>query len=182
MTFTIIHNEQTPAVPADAPRPSAQEITAFLAFFKKQETAAGLAANQCALDGVRWMHRMFAVRTNPELPFHLILHPVIDRTYGRSQVQQEGCLTWIGKSIYAQRYPTISVSHETRDREKITGRIISGFEAQIWQHEVNHLNGVIERFTFPHGQAVLKPQRNSQCACGSGKKYKQCCMLVFAEK
>ena len=55
----------------------------------------------------------------------------------------EGCKTWVGKDIIAERHQAIVVEYENIAGEKIKRHIL-GFEAQIFQHEINHLNGIEE--------------------------------------
>ena len=55
---------------------------------------------------------------------------------------------------------------------------IWGFQAQIFQHEIDHLLGVEEKIVDRDYKLpiVKEPQRNDKCLCGSGKKYKHCCL------
>ena len=50
-------------------------------------------------------------------------------------------------------------------------------EAQILQHEVDHLNGVKEELVPRLKNLIVgkKVGRNDSCPCDSGKKYKHCC-------
>ena len=62
MKFEIVPNEQTPEIPAIAfsdgklyVEHHREEFEAFLDFAREQPTAVGLAANQCTLDGERFI-------------------------------------------------------------------------------------------------------------------------------
>ena len=46
------------------------------------------------------------------------------------------------------------------------------------QHEIDHLNGltIMDRENKPQPIMSEKVGRNEPCPCGSGKKYKKCCM------
>lgn len=76
--------------------------------------------------------------------WELIIHPKIINYIGKPETKIEGCLTWIGKDIIAKRYPEIEVEYYTLKCEKVRKRI-TGFMAQVWQHEYNHLMGVEEK-------------------------------------
>ena len=191
MEFKVIPNEQTPAVPFDPVlwtnniNVKLEQLKAFLEFAKTRENAVGLAANQCAVfagegedeDGMRFMVRAFALRDMKTREWSLILEPKI-RCFGIKEIKAEGCLTWKGQTIVAERSRFVEVSYYDMDGTYYKDEIYKGFEAQIWQHEVNHLNGVDEdvrdMFIPP---PPLEAGRNEPCPCGSGKKYKKCCLI-----
>lgn len=147
MKFKIIPNEQTPEVKEfkDALsliKYNKKMILKFLAFAKNKKSCCGLAANQVSLDGERIMERFFVIKFNHW--WDIIICPEILEYKGSKKEQKEGCLTWIGKTIIAERFPEIKVRYYNINGE-IKERNISGFEAQIWQHEYNHLMGVEEK-------------------------------------
>ena len=187
----VIPNQQTPKVP---------EIEDIKLFFiqnikRLQEfkdyafgkfNAVGLAANQCSFDGERFMVRIFALREindngNPQGNWRLIIDPYITEYIGIKEIKTEGCLTWKGKLIVAERSRAIRVSYHDELGQSINNELHFGFEGQIWQHEINHLNGVEERvkerdFIEPKSISV---GRNDKCPCGSNLKYKKCCFLYL---
>jgi peptide deformylase len=194
MKFEIIIGEQTPKVePEQDWQKSTEDIKAmianhgdqlkaFLEFAKTKSTAVGLAANQVSLDGERFMHRCFAIRNIfGDGSWRLIFDPVITERYGIKIQKSEGCLTWPHKKIISERNRFVKVSYYTVDENfeevtRVDNEEHEGFEAQIWQHETNHLNGVEQR--VEQGSFILhvkEPGRNDTCPCGSGKKYKACC-------
>jgi peptide deformylase len=187
MEFEIIPNEQTPKVPEIAFSDSKlfiehhrKELDAFLEFAETQYTAVGLAANQCSLDGERFTMRVFALRNLFDHSWSLIIDPHITKEIGIKEMKAEGCLTWSGQKIVAERYRAVEVDYFDMDGKRHQGEIRKGFEGQIWQHEINHLNGVEEE-VVPRSTPDPKPVdvgRNEPCPCGSGKKYKKCCLLL----
>lgn len=185
MEFTVIPNEQTPAIPLvqdefikDYIETNREELHAFLEYAKTRHDAVGLAANQTALDGERFMVRAFALRNMVTREWRVVVDPVITKTLGLQQWKAEGCLTWKGQTIVAQRWEGVEVSYYDMDGEYHEGEVYKDFDAQIWQHEVNHLNGIEEdvRDAFKEPSPV-QVGRNEPCPCGSGKKYKKCCQL-----
>ena len=147
-----------------------------------KQRAVGLATNQCEVNGKRMMLRAFAKKVDVyqmSSDFMIIIDPVITSTKGMPRIVEEGCLTWDVEKykIAAERYPEITVSYYSMDGVK-RSKTVNGFEAQVWQHEIDHLNGV-EEHILPIGApkpATKKIHRNDPCYCGSGKKFKKCCM------
>jgi len=193
MEFQVIPNEQTPALPliqdefiADYIEDNREKLEAFLEFARSNGNAVGLAANQCAVfggddedeDGIRFAYRAFALGGRSR-NWRLIIDPVITKTLGLQQCKAEGCLTWKGRVIVADRWEGVEVSYYDMEGNLHQGEVYKGFDAQIWQHEVNHLNGVEEdvRDVFVEPPPVVIG-RNEPCPCGSGKKYKKCCLLL----
>lgn len=149
MKFKIIPNEQTPEVRLHLSFSENYMIYSdrklmekFYSFARRQKNCAGLAANQVSVDGTRIMKRFFAIKVNGI--WDIIINPEIVNYQGKKTQRFEGCLSWLGKSIIADRFPKINVRYFNLKGEKIE-REVSGLEAQVWQHEVDHLNGVEER-------------------------------------
>ena len=188
--FEIIPNEQTPKVPEIADislylKMHGQYLQEFLDSCYTRYNAAGLACNQVSLNGDRFMVRAFAHRdidTNGKEPiWALVIDPKIIEYIGMKEIKCEGCLTWKGKLIIAERSRAVRVSYYDINGEFHIDEFHKGFDAQVWQHEVNHLNGVAEQIEEP-GFPEPKPinvGRNDPCPCESGKKYKHCCLLYL---
>ena len=91
----------------------------------------------------------------------------------------EGCLTWPGKKIVADRYPLVTATYFTIDGEYVNGEEFAAFDAQVFQHEYDHLDGIVEKMVNndfrTYRRESPKVGRNDPCPCGSGKKYKKCC-------
>ena len=183
MKFEIILNQQTPeSLPIGDINTfinyKKDLINEFLKFADTHRTAVGLAATQVSLDGERLTNRFFAIRNLQDASWSLIINPIIEEYIGMKEWKEEGCFTWPGKMVVVERYRGVKVSYYNINGEKIENEFHKGFEAQIWQHEVGHLNGTEERieeisFKIP---TQKEPERNDRCPCGSGKKYKNCCL------
>lgn len=184
MKFEVIPDEQTPRVEEidDVELFMIQNIDKLIAFKEYASTrndAVGLAANQCSIDGERFMARVFALRDLKTLEWRIIINPMITEYIGLKEIKHEGCLTWKGRIIVAERYRGVYVRY--RDELGVPCTTLHyGFEGQIWQHEINHLNGVEENVQFPSLEPKpIEVERNEPCPCGSGRKYKQCCLLLI---
>jgi peptide deformylase len=150
----------------------------FLKFATIQYNAIGLAANQCSLNDERFNQRIFAIRSLKEGIWRLIIDPIILEYIGMKELKLESCLTWHNKHILADRFRAVKVGYYDINCNLHRDEIYGGFEAQIWQHEINHLEGIPE-FIIDHDYKLPIPKkinRNDMCPCNSGKKYKQCCL------
>jgi peptide deformylase len=188
--FEIIPDEQTPRVPdilTDSENihdylvkhlPVLQE---FLNDCYDRNNAAGLACNQVSLNGERLMIRAFAYKDRYDKVWRMAIDPVIEEYIGIKEIKCEGCLTWKGKVIVAERSRAVKVTYVDILGNVHFSEIYKGFDAQVWQHEINHLNGIAERIEepgFPEPKQI-NVGRNDLCPCGSGKKYKQCCLPLI---
>jgi peptide deformylase len=192
MVFEVIPKEQTPRVPEMIEGlelfmiRNIDKLLAFKEYAETRNDAVGLAANQCAIfagdsedeDGERFMARVFALRDLKTRQWRLIIDPHITEYVGIKETNCEGCLTWKGQVIVAERSRGVMVSYYDEEG-KPHRELHHGFEGQIWQHEINHLNGVEEKVYNSYEEPKpIEVGRNEKCPCGSGKKYKQCCLLL----
>jgi peptide deformylase len=188
MIFEVIPNEQTPKVPEIENIElffiqNIKKLQAFKDYAYSCFNAVGLAGNQCNLDSERFMTRVFALKdiSTSEVKWRLIIDPHITEYIGMKEIKVEGCLTWKGKIIVAERSRAVYIGYYDEIGKKHNYELHFGFEGQIWQHEINHLNGVEERVKE---RGFIEPKqinvgRNELCPCNSGKKYKQCCLLYL---
>jgi len=181
--FDIILYEQTPKIPAmKNPETFGKENKPFLdkymEYITNHPNALGLAANQVKHGTERIMKRFAAIKTTHG--WVLAIDPKIIATDGGTFLANEGCLTWPNRTIAAKRYPAITVTYYDMDGEHQGRNVTDVLESQIWQHEINHLNGVEEKIVdgnfFTLRNAKPKIGRNDPCPCESGKKYKKCCI------
>lgn len=148
MKFKIIQNEQTPKI--EIPKPAELLISQdyklldkFISFASRQHNCAGLAANQVSVNSNRIMEKFFAIKNNHH--WEIVINPVVLHCKGKKEEKIERCLTWIGKRIKVNRSPEISVKYYNFKGEKLSTSIID-YEAQVWQHEYDHLMGIEEIF------------------------------------
>ena len=156
----------------------------------KRGDGIGLAANQVGIDA------QVAV-VNVREPLVLINPKYIKKE--NEIIYGEGCLSFPGHAIRTKRYRDIIISTEQEEsnwyfsgvEENSDGK--SGWdkgnmkqdqelrllEAVCVQHEIDHLMGK----TIHNREVKLEPTkvekkvgRNDSCPCGSGKKYKKCCL------
>lgn len=94
----------------------------------------GLAANQIGLP-----YRVFAIKSNPML---VCFNPVIVDTSQRKAKMEEGCLSYPGLIVKVERPDGIKVRYAEPTGVVVTKKFI-GMTSRIFQHELDHLNGVI---------------------------------------
>jgi peptide deformylase len=180
MELEIIYDQQTPEAnwiknPAEWLLSNQPLIDAYIDFLEFKPTAIGLASNQLSIDGKRCMDRFFFEENMNTKEWHIIVNPKIIEKIGITDNVVEGCLTWPGKHIVAKRYRRIMVGYYNADGV-YKEELITKFRSHVWQHEINHLDGVAEDIEWMEVEAQnTKYQRNDNCPCGSGKKYKKCC-------
>lgn len=190
MKFEVIPDIQTPLTPeiVDVHKfieDHREKIETFKEYAISRTDGIGLAANQCSLDGERFNLRMVAVKNSEDTDrsCRIAIDPKITKYYGIKLQRFEGCLTWKSvpnMTVVADRYYYVDVEFYTPDGEhhKETHK---GFQAQVWQHEINHINGVEEKIIIITNAKTQKFERNDQCPCGSGKKLKNCCISDYED-
>ena len=163
--------------------------TELFQILNKRGDGIGLAANQVGIDA------QVAV-VNVREPVVLINPKIIDKSDEISYY--EGCLSFPKHGVRTKRYKNIIVKSadvdcqyyfsgaesakdakgtwETAKKHDTEQRLL---EAICVQHEIDHLNGI----TIHDREKKLEPTvskkslgRNDPCSCGSGKKFKKCCI------
>mgnify|MGYP003628131181 FL=1 len=163
--------------------------TELFEILNKRKDGIGLAANQVGIDAA-------VAVVNVREPIVLINPEIVSR---ETEIPYyEGCLSYPGKGVNTIRYETVEIKSDNVDgtmifsgvdtgeeakgtweeNEKKGDREIRTLEAVCVQHEIDHLNGMrcLDRAVDVTYRAEKKPGRNEPCHCGSGKKYKKCCI------
>ena len=166
--------------------------TELFEILNKRKDGIGLAANQVGIDAA-------VAVLNVREPIVLINPKIISK---ENEIDfYEGCLSYPGKGVNTKRYETVEVTSanvegtmifsgvDTGDKTKgsweqegktyqVKDRDLRTLEAVCVQHEIDHLNGVrcLDRAVDTTYRSEKKPGRNEPCHCGSGKKFKKCCI------
>jgi len=138
----------------------------------KRGDGIGLAANQVGIDA------QVAV-VNVREPLVLINPKIITKEV--EIPYYEGCLSYPKKGVHTKRYRDIVVSTEHKHSDLVFGgsdEEMNVLESVCVQHEIDHLMGktIHDRKIDTTYVADVKIGRNDKCPCGSGKKYKKCCI------
>jgi peptide deformylase len=130
--------------------------------FKQQNNAIGLSAVQIGI-----LKRIFILYTEDE-GLITFVHPKIIESSEHKIKTIEGCLSFPDVKVLTYRPYKIEVTDATEKH-----RILKGIESIAFQHELDHLDGVL---FMERGSIVESPvERNEKCFCGSNKKFKKCC-------
>lgn len=126
---------------------SSKEIKSIIADMKKladaEEDAVAIAAPQIG-ESIRIFvvtERVREILKSPDIPL-VYINPIITKASKDKKAMEEGCLSvrWLyGKVKRASR---VTVEAFDENGNKFT-RGASGLLAQIFQHEIDHLNGVL---------------------------------------
>ena len=135
---------------------------------------AGIAANQIGIP-----YRLFTVEVSggnprypykPPIPLTVLINPVIEFLSDATFVNYEGCLSVPNMRGEVVRHLEISVSGHDRDGAHRSFDV-RGYSAATFQHENDHLDGVL----FPH--RVEDPQ--SFCSWSAFTQFRQ---AAFVER
>lgn len=133
---------------------------------KAWTTGYGLAAVQI---GIPIQAAWFRCPVKGGVVEKLLFNPIVLKTEGVLYFPGEGCLSVPHTRMTTKRFRYIKIKNGD-------GEIIEATDilAVVIQHEIDHMNGKI---CIDH---VIKsddmPGRNDPCTCGSGKKFKKCCI------
>lgn len=125
--------------------------------------------NGCGLAGIQIGIAKRIAWLNVEGEEMILVNPVIHKQQNYS-VQKEGCLSIPENNIDVRRADRIFFSTETIPNQVIEA---TGFKARVIQHEIDHMDGILN---IDKEYKFLNIGRNESCPCGSGKKYKKCCL------
>lgn len=147
---TILHATSVPIARIDSGiRQLVHDMETLLASCQDPE-GVGLAAPQ-----VGKSLRLFIVRQTPSHPLQVYINPEILKTYSSIGTKQhnhnhdhddvdmlEGCLSVKNVWSSVDREAGVDVGFQTLTGEKQMQHV-TGFEAHIIQHEIDHLNGIL---------------------------------------
>ena len=180
-------NKRVKEVTVDEGLSVARDLLNILA---ERKDGIGLAANQVGIDA-----NVAVVNVREPI---ILINPKILEQWDEVPYY-EGCLSFKGKGIQTKRYKNIVIKTEQEESELYfsgTENPSDGkgtwerkqsdkqdeelrlLETVCIQHEIDHLNGmrILDRIVDTTIRVEKKPGRNEPCHCGSGKKYKKCCI------
>jgi len=105
-----------------------------------ENDGVGIAAPQVGI-----MRRLIAVQRYDKEgePFEFYANPTIERYSVTKAIGSEGCLSVPNRSESVERSESIVLSYLDEATGKYAEEAIGGFTAVIFQHEVDHLDGVL---------------------------------------
>lgn len=120
----------------------------------------GIAAPQVAAS-----HRLLIVASRPNVRYPnaplmlptVMINPQIVSQAGEPVSGWEGCLSIPGIRGLIPRHPELEVEYSDRTGQRIQ-QSLSGFVARIFQHELDHLNGLVFTDRLESLQAIITDQ------------------------
>lgn len=103
----------------------------------RQAEGIGLAAPQV---GLPW--RLFVTASHEQEPERVFINPELTEPSEDLDVHEEGCLSIPNVRVEIRRPKAITITARDLDGRAVTLRR-SDLLARAWQHEVDHLNGVL---------------------------------------
>ena len=128
---------RTVARPIDPIDDTVRAVAARMFELMHEAEGAGLAAPQV---GLSW--RMFVTRADDEHPDRIFVNPGTPRLDGELELRAEGCLSLPSLTVDVRRPVSATVTSLDLDGRSMT-LTATGLMARIWQHEHDHLNGVL---------------------------------------
>lgn len=104
------------------------------------QDGVGIAAPQVGL-----RRRLVCVQRfdKPGEPFGVYPNARLDSLWGEKTAGGEGCLSIPGYYGSVRRYPNVVVSYTDPNTLETVKETVQGFTAVIFQHEIDHLDGVL---------------------------------------
>ena len=115
----------------DAPQLSVEMIDIMLF-----HAGRGLSANQLNLDA-----RIFVMQKISG-EYITVINPKILSKSKKTQIDTEGCLSYPNVFLEISRPKSVEVEYYDEHENKVT-EFLTGIDARCFQHELDHLNGVI---------------------------------------
>ena len=128
---------RTVARPIDPIDDTVRDVAARMLALMQEVEGAGLAAPQV---GLSW--RMFVTRADDEHPQRVFINPGNPKLDGEMELHAEGCLSLPGLTVDVRRPALVTVTTLDLEGREFT-ITATGLMARIWQHEHDHLNGVL---------------------------------------
>ena len=177
--MSIITNEQELRVPSETVEDidgEGMEIADQLLAVLETEPGIGLSANQIGI-----LKRVCVIKVPEKDPetgeltywIRRFINPEILETSDMFLFPQEGCLSFPGKEFTTLRFGEVLIK-DALNPEPLR---LTGLEAVVAQHEIEHTLGITFLMRRANSVAVNKP-----CPCGSEKKYKKCCQGKLKER
>ncbi len=112
-------------------------VAARMIELMKAEKGVGLAAPQV---GLPW--RMFVTEVPEDGEVRVYVNPTLRILPGARDLREEGCLSIPNIHVEIERPLTAALTAIDLDGHPVE-REVTGFVARVWQHEFDHINGVL---------------------------------------
>ena len=145
-------SQKIPEFTGNLPGGSMTVLAKRLKMTMKLYNGVGLSANQCGV-----FERIFVMRHEDKVM--TCINPRIIDESEETQIIKEGCLSFPGMFVNLKRSKWIHAQWTDEDGSQYEGRL-EGIPAVIFQHELDHLNGV--KMTDTLGPLALRMAKEKQ--------------------
>jgi peptide deformylase len=121
--------------------PELEALAVNMLVTMKEAGGIGLAAPQVG-ESVRLIVFDCSHGSGNSNDFGILYNPKIIHMSANTEPMEEGCLSFPKKYITVDRYPTVTVEYTSPGKFPMC-REFTGVAAQVIQHEIEHLNGVL---------------------------------------
>jgi peptide deformylase len=134
----ILRAKARPVLLTEIKKPAFQKLIKLMFFTMREVDGVGLAAPQIGLP-----LRLAVIKNGKKSPRIVLINPKIESHSKTEQQDWEGCLSLPLVRGLVSRYEKIVVSYYDEHGEKQRKTISQFSEARVFQHEIDHLNGVL---------------------------------------
>lgn len=118
----------------------------------------GIAAPQVGIDSRMFYMSSMPCPLYPDAPVYpatLIINPVILGKSKKLMTNWESCLSISGYYGLVPRHEWVRVEYTTAEGDRVK-KFFEGFLARIFQHEYDHINGILFPARIPSGQIYTR--------------------------
>jgi peptide deformylase len=154
---------RTRALPVEVFDGALEDEVRRMAGLMDEALGIGLAATQLGN-----MHRLLVYRVEPDGPLGVLVNPVLEFKGDETETMEEGCLSLPGVSVEVERPVQIRVRAQDEQGAPLELEV-SGLEARVIQHEIDHLDGVLilDRTTRDQRKQAMRAMREAQLGGGA---------------
>lgn len=134
-----------PVTRAEIQSPGFKRLIADMFFTMHAENGIGLAAPQIGISKRLAVIELYENQNRKHItlfPKTVLINPRILRRSKKTVQSLEGCLSFMGIRGVARRSAAIEVAY-TDEHGKNIRRTVTGFPAIVFQHEIDHLDGLV---------------------------------------
>jgi peptide deformylase len=139
----VLRQVARPVLPAVIGTRAFQQLLNQMEATLRQAGGVGLAGPQ-VFDGRRLFLGLAHLPThdNQELEFEAFINPVLRAVSEDRESAWEGCLSFMELSVLVPRHQAVRVEYLDR-KGQLRSLELEGFAARVFQHELDHLDGVL---------------------------------------
>lgn len=141
----ILRQKSQPVASYDITSTAVKDLISTLIEVMHQNQGVGIAAPQI---GINQRIFIYGFTNNPRypdqapIPLTVMINPAVIKCSSEQELAFEGCLSLGTLRGEVQRASNLTVAYYNEDGQHCE-KTVSGFEARIIQHEMDHLNGIL---------------------------------------